>query len=384
MTSTLNPALDEIPFSAFEDLERRVAASGASDVVKLHQGKTTFAPCGPGDTSRFPMQAHEHAPPGGVPALKARIAEHLEARGHRVRPDDVIVTGGSTNAIATVLHCILQPGDEVLLLSPQWLFAAGLVAAAGGRPVEVPVFLELSRRPDFDLIAALERCVGPRTRALYFNTPNNPTGYSLTAPQLDAIARFAEQHDLWIISDNAYENYDHSEAGFIEISTLRAAAQRMFSIYTLSKTYAMPGYRVGWIVSPPELAPRLRKWSLYSIYSLSTAAQAAAANALATPADELARRKALAREARDLALRSLAIPHTHVAGGLYTFLDLTSWRDGDLDAFLDTCVAAGVTVAPGVAFGRHCHRHARLCFTAVTTEALQRGIERLNRVYGAR
>jgi aspartate aminotransferase/N-succinyldiaminopimelate aminotransferase len=386
MTSTLNPALDEIPFSAFEDLERRISRSGHTDVLRLHQGKTTYPPCVRGipGPPGFPMSPHEHAPPGGIPALQRRIAEHLCAGGRDVTADDLVITGGSTQAISTVLHAVLLPGDEVLVLSPQWLFAVGLIAAAGGRPVEVPVFLELDRDPAFDVVAALERHCGPRTRALYFNSPNNPTGHSLSPEALAGIARFAARRGLWIIADNAYENYDDSPHGFIEIASLRDAAARTFSVHSFSKTYAMPGYRVGWIVAPPGLAPRLRKWSLYSIYSLSTTSQAAAFDALSTEPAELTRRREGARAARELVDARLEIPATRGSGGLYCFLDLAAWRDGDVDGFLDACVAERVTVAPGLAFGRHCARYARLCYTAVRPEDLPVAVDRLNRVYGRR
>src|SRR5512139_1387466 len=143
----MNNMLDDIPFSAFEDIERRIAAVGATNVFRLHQGKTTFPPCAASGAPDFPMKPHEHAPPGGVLATRRMAAQHVVRHGREVSPDDIIITGGSTQAIATVYHAILQPGDEVLVLSPQWLFAVGLVAAAGGRAVEVPVFLELCRDP---------------------------------------------------------------------------------------------------------------------------------------------------------------------------------------------------------------------------------------------
>lgn len=381
----LNRMLEEVPFSPFEDLERRIAARGVQDLLRLHQGKTTFGPTvrpklrEPG---AFPLQAHEHAPPGGVAALRRRIADHLREQGNPIDASDVVVSGGSTQAISVVLHAVLQPGDDVLILSPQWLFAVGLVAAAGGRPVEVPVFLELGKDPAFDFIAALEARVGPRTRALYFNTPNNPTGYSMTRAQLERLAAFAARHDLWIIADNAYENYDFTEAGFLDIAQLGGAAVRTFSVYSFSKTHAMPGQRVGYIAAPAGLGPRLFKWSLFSIYSLNTESQAIAYDALAVDRGELRRRQGLAREARDRAAR-LAIPAIHPEGGLYTFLDLSAWRGGDVTGFIEACLTAGVTVAPGVAFGAHCRQFARLCFTAVPFDDLPRALDRLEKVYRA-
>lgn len=381
----LNRALEEIPFSPFEELERRIAARGLTGLARLHQGKTSFGPTARPwvrEPGAFPLQPHEHAPPGGVLALRRRIAEQLRDR-RPVAEDDVVVSCGSTQAVAAVLHAILQPGDDVLILSPQWLFAVGLVAAAGGRAVEVPVFLELGRDPGFDFIAALEARVGPRTRALYFNTPNNPTGYSFSREQLMQLAAFAARRDLWIISDNAYENYDFTETGFLDIGALPEAQSRTFSVYTFSKTHGMPGQRVGYIATPDGLGARLKKWSLFSIYSLSTESQTVAYEALAVDRAELRRRWSLAREARDRAAR-LAIPAPRVDGGLYSFLDLSAWRGGDVDGFIDECLAVGVTVAPGIAFGKHCKQFVRMCFTAVPLDDLSHALERLERVYRAR
>jgi aspartate/methionine/tyrosine aminotransferase len=382
----LNRALEEIPFSPFEELERRIAAGGLTGLARLHQGKTSFGPTvrpSLREPGAFPLQAHEHAPPGGVLALRRRIAEHLRDRGRPVAEDDVVVSCGATQAVGTVLHAIFQPGDDVLILSPQWLFAVGLVAAAGGRPVEVPVFLELGREPGFDFIAALEARVGPRTRALYFNTPNNPTGYSFSRDQLVQLAQFAARRGLWIISDNAYENYDFTETGFIDIGQLAEAESRTFSVYTFSKTHSMPGQRVGYVATPAGLGARLKKWSLFSIYSLATESQTIAYEALTVDKAELRRRWSLARDARDRAAR-LAIPAPRVDGGLYSFLDLSAWRGGDVDGFIDECLAVGVTVAPGIAFGKHCKQFVRMCFTAVPLDDLSHALDRLERVYRAR
>ncbi|MEU1152673.1 pyridoxal phosphate-dependent aminotransferase, partial [Streptomyces sp. NPDC005918] len=318
--------LSEIPPSPLVAVDRLLRSSAVADPVPLQQGRTVFEPCarpGTWDRAEFGIAAHEHAPPAGVPALRSAFADAAgRRRGTPVDPGQILVTSGATHAIAVTLHAILDAGDEVVVLSPQWLFATGLVWAAGGIPREVPVFLELSADPDFDFIAAIERAVGPRTRAIYFNNPNNPTGFRLDARALAALADLAARHDLWLIADNAYENYDFGDGGFLDTASVPGAAERTFSVHSCSKTYAMPGARVGHLISPPGAEEVLTKWSLHTLYSVSTAAQYTAFRALATPADELARRRAAAERAWRLADAALEIPHTRVRGGLYTFHDL--------------------------------------------------------------
>ncbi|MFF9347279.1 pyridoxal phosphate-dependent aminotransferase [Streptomyces sp. NPDC014734] len=384
---SLSRPLTEIPPSPLVAVERLLRAHGHGAPIGLHQGKTVFPPCAEPRTwqrAEFGIAPHEHAPPVGVPALRERLADTAgERRGTPVDPDRILVTAGATHAIAVVLHAILRPGDDVLILSPQWLFATGLVHAAGGVPREVPVFLELSdpdTAPGFDLVAAVEAAVGPRTRAIYFNNPNNPTGYRLDANELARLTDLAERHDLWLIADNAYENYDFSPDGFLEPATVGGADARTFSVHSCSKTYAMPGARVGHLVSPPGCTEILTKWSLHTLYSVSTAAQFAAYEALATPAAELADRRRLAAEAGRLATGALEIPHTPVTGGLYTFLDLRAHGDGE--AFVRRCAEEGVGLAPGRVFGAHCDTWARLCFTAAPPQTVCDAVHRINKVYG--
>ncbi|RYZ40071.1 MAG: pyridoxal phosphate-dependent aminotransferase [Myxococcaceae bacterium] len=380
-----NPALDDIPLSVFDDIEKRIAELKHPHFLRLHQGKSTFAPCArmhDWQHSDFALRAHEHAPPGGIPMLRRRIVEHLREQARQeVREEHVVITCGATHGIGSALRAMLQPGDEVLIMSPQWLFVTGLVRAAGGRPVEVPVFLELSRDRHFDFVAALEAAVTPRTRAIYFNTPNNPTGFSLDREAQERLARFARRHELWLISDNAYALYDFTEPGFLDISQLPDAADRTFCVHSFSKTYALPGYRVGFVVAPEAMALRMKKWGLYSLYSLASASQYGAFQALGTPPDVLEGHRARAREARDITMRELKVPCTRVEGGFYTFLDLSQWKHGSESEFLARAIQAGVSVAPGIAFGQRCRQFARLCFTAVGHEDLRIAIQRLNAVY---
>jgi aspartate aminotransferase/N-succinyldiaminopimelate aminotransferase len=362
----------------------RVAERRLTDVAPLHQGKTYFEPLPiPGDWSRdeFPMLAHEHAPPGGIRYLRECVSDYLQRRGHRmIDANDLVITNGATHGTFVVFNSILEPGDEVVVLSPQWLFSVGLVHAARGVAVEVPVFLELAADATFDIVSAIEAAITPRTRALYFNTPNNPTGVSLTPSTQIDLVRLARRHGLWIVADNTYENYDFTKHGFLDIATLDDAAERTFSVYTLSKTFAIPGYRIGFVAAPPGWADALRIADQYSAYSLSTISQRAGVIALAMSDEALDERRELAAAAWRTTHRELIVPHTFVEGGLYTFLDLSDCSD-DTDTFVNRCVDSGVTLAPGIAFGRHHAGYVRLCFTAVGPQRLGRALDTINEIY---
>lgn len=359
---------------------------GRHDVVRLHQGKTYFPPLHeprPWGRADFELLAHEHAAPRGSEQLRTAIAAKVSAaRGIRVEAADVVVTSGATHALAVSLRSVVEPGDEVLIPSPQWLFATGVVRNAGAVPIEVPVFLELGADPAFDFVSALEASLTPRTRALYFNNPNNPTGYRLDAASLAEVVSFAEDHDLWIVVDNAYEHFDFSAAGYIDLATVGEAAARTFSVHTFSKSYGLPGYRIGYVVPPPDLVETVVECVLHSVYSVATTSQFAAYDALSTPDEELAQRRALAADAWSAVDETLAVPHSTASGGLYTLLDLRAWPFGTQD-FLARCSAAGVSLAPGEAFGPACSDYARLCYTAGPPAAVAAAVEAINEVWRA-
>jgi aspartate/methionine/tyrosine aminotransferase len=221
MNNYYNPALDNTPLSVFDKLENMIKRTGNPHVFRLHQGKTTFPPCAilenwqPGS---FELDAHQHPSPNGIASLCSLLALKLSKQLNKdISPDRITITCGATHAISIVLKSILGSGDEVFILSPQWLFSYGLILAAGGSAVEAPVFLKLSRDPTADIISAIEPFVTDKTKALYFNTPNNPTGFSLTKKHLAELVGFASRNNLWLISDNAYENYDFTDEGFCHV-----------------------------------------------------------------------------------------------------------------------------------------------------------------------
>ena len=380
----INHMLDNIPFSVFENIVSKITKSMIPDFIPLHQGKTCYATCSEtqlADDDNFELAMHAHAPPQGISQLKKEIIKKHGNLKDDFKEDSLIITCGATGALKLSIETITEPGSEILICSPQWLFISGVVRSCGVNPIEVPVFLELSKNSHFDWISLLQEKVTPKTRAIYFNTPNNPTGYSLSKKQLNDLADFAIKNDLWILADNAYELYDYSSDGFIDIRTLKKAERLTFSIYSFSKTCIMPGFRVGYIIFPFQLVDQIYKRGLYNLYSIATPSQWGAYRALKSPKTKLEKQREDTRKVLEIVNKELTVPYLPINGGFYAFLDLSNWRSGNVSEFNEMLISKGVSLAPGIAFGKICESYARLCFVAVEKKKLKKAIGIINQVY---
>jgi aspartate aminotransferase/N-succinyldiaminopimelate aminotransferase len=379
--------LDTTSLSVFEPLIARLKTVQGKRIIPLHQGKTVYTTpveLRPWSTDEFDYPHYHDGPTCGAETFIQAIRQKLEAQLHTtIDAERIQVTCGITQALSIAFHCILRPGDEVLVLSPQWLFVNGLVRAAGGVPVEVPFFPMHGAEPFAAIEGLLRPYLSPAVRAIYFNSPNNPTGRALSTGQLQQLSDIAVSRNIYLIADNAYEYYDYSPDGFIDPSTLPGAVDRTFSAYSFSKSFGLTGYRIGYLVSPPAVAELARKFGLYSIYSVPTCCQFAALSALRAGGEVIESHRAFIRKALDITIENLHVPCTIPDGGFYTFLDLSSWRDG-VDDFIGECISGGVSLAPGRAFGERCADYARLCFSVVEHDDLAAGIDVINKVYARR
>ena len=369
---------DALPRSIFEEIEQIIEDEHKSyntPFFSLHQGKTYFRP--DLNLKRWQdgistLEPHQHSPVKGMEELRSMIWSRFKIKNlEEISKDQVIITNGATHAIYTTLLSILQPGDEVLVLSPQWLFVNGLIKACRALPVEVPVYINLGINKKFKLTDILRDKLSSRTRAIYFNTPNNPTGVSLTKECLCQLVEFSKKNDLWLISDNAYDNYDFSQSKFSEIGEVNGSRERAFSIYTLSKTFAMPGLRIGYTIAPTRMVDALTKLNLYSVYAVSTLAQHAAVQVMKNY-DSLSKdhRKKIA-QARALLIENLEIPFIHPDGGFYAFLNLSKWNKGSTMDFIKGTIKKGVSLAPGKVFGKGCDHFARICYASVPPDKIE-------------
>jgi N-succinyldiaminopimelate aminotransferase len=236
---------------------------------------------------------NQYASLPGVPALREAIRAHQKAY-YGLEPEEVLVTFGATEAIASALIGLCDSGDEVVVLEPYYDSYAACIAFAGAerRPVTL-------RPPHFRLEpAALRAAIGPRTRALLLNSPHNPTGRVLTRSELDAAARACVEHDLICISDEVYEHLVF-EGEHIPIATLPGMAERTLTISSVGKSFSFTGWKVGWCSGPSELVAATQAVKQYLSFAGGTPLQHAAAAALRLPGWHLQRLAHQLRDRRD-------------------------------------------------------------------------------------
>jgi N-succinyldiaminopimelate aminotransferase len=364
----------------YSALARRARAM-PGPVYPLHVGDTWLEPLPEARaeaqrTAEHP-RLHNYAPVQGEPILLDAIRARLAARaGRKIDPECIQVMPGATAGLATVVAALLEPGEEMLLPSPFWPLVRGMVASRGCVPVEVPFYTRL-HEPGFDPEEALERAVTPRTAALYLNSPNNPTGRILRDETASAVARVARRHDLWVLTDEAYEDLVHGAPGR-PLWLHRDLAGRAVATHTVSKSYALAGARVGWTHGPPEAMEAIRAVQTFTQYCAARPMQLAAARAIAGGEGWLADARRAYGEAGRRAAAAVGIPAPEA--GTFLFFDAAPFfHPGEgLGGFLERCLEAGVLLTPGPACGRDFGTWVRLCFTAVRPDDLARALERLS------
>ena len=322
----------------------------------------------------------DYTPNGGIPELRQAIVDTVAAEnGIPTDLERVWVTNGATQALYLAMSLLLDPGDEVLVPDPGYTtftMNAHLVSAV---PVPYPLHPDRGFIPDFDELA---RVVTDRTRVLIVNSPSNPLGSVFDEQTLRELLRFAREHDLWVISDEVYERFTY---GTPHVSLARLAAEegdenRMLTVFSASKTYALTGARVGWLLTPPGFAPILRAAQEAMISCVNTPAQRAVVTALRGPQTPVLEAAAHYRENLEAAaalLRERGLRYLEPAGAFYLWIDVSHASGGDVAEWAERfLLEQRVAVAPGSAFGRMGEGWIRLCAAASTADLLE-GIRRL-------
>jgi N-succinyldiaminopimelate aminotransferase len=371
--------------SVFEKYRARLAAASSSP-VKLHIGDRH------GDLPYdVPIDKRwANTQPGifqycntyGIKALrevvsaKLRDENQLDADGARL-----MITSGASNALSNACSALLDPGDELILLTPAWPFFAGLVRLAGGVVVELPIYSALYEQPNLDLDAALESMLSDRSVALYVNTPNNPSGKTLSREQLETIAAFARRHNLWVISDEAYDGLSFDDREHISIASLPEMEDRCLSAFTFSKAYAFAGIRLGYLVSSPEVVAACNRLMIHQLYGPNSLGQAMLVEPMRTRAEWLPAMRAQYQDLRDAFIEALGVDVPIPEGSYFVFFDTKPHAHGrDFDEIIGECIDAAVTVAPGGDFGSGFESYLRLCFTGDETPRVLDGARRLRRI----
>lgn len=312
----------------------------------------------------------------GMPELRALLATKLHEHNRiDVPPEAVVVTSGGTPAVYGALAALLEPGDGVLLPDPGWPSAEMAATLLRARPLRYPLTPGSGYRPDLEQLEAL----APQARVLVVNTPSNPTGAVFERELLEKLLELAGRHDLTVLSDEVYEEIVF-DADHVSIGSL-GDPDRVVTVFSFSKSYAMTGWRIGYVVAPLEVAEAIVKVQEAILACPSWPGQKAAEAALTGPQDAVAAMRAAYRARRDVAVAALeqdglllAVPR----GAFYVMADVRA-LPGDTYAITRTLLHEHrVAVAPGESFGPNGSGAVRLSL-ASSEEVVTEGIERIAR-----
>lgn len=300
----------------------------------------------------------------GRPDLRQAIAGRYGKRlGREISASSVITLAGAQNALFAASLCLLQAGDEVLVLDPMYVTYEATLKASGATLVRVTCDAEKGFRPD---LSRLEAAITPRSRAIFLSNPNNPTGVVLNADELRGIARLAIAYDLWVVVDEVYESLCY-EREHVSLASLPGMEERCVIVGSLSKSHAMTGWRIGWMVATPALVAHVENLSLSMLYGLPGFVMEGALAAVLAH-DEVTRdMREVYRRRRDLVVESLGeCPGLKVIkpeAGMFVLVDVRATGLSSLDFAWRLYREGGVSVLDAAAFGEPAQGFVRLSFT---------------------
>lgn len=301
---------------------------------------------------------------GGIPELRQALARyHTRHFGMEFSEEEFLVTVGGMQAIQLALQATVGAGDEAIYLTPAWPNFEAAAAVAGGTPV--PVRLEQSDNGWLCDVAKIEAAVTPRTKAIFVNTPSNPTGWTADRQTLQAILDLARKHNLWIIADEIYTLFHFGGRRAASFMDIMDEEDRILFVNTFSKNWAMTGWRIGWLRVHPSLGRMFENLVQYSTSGVAQFLQRGAIAALDEGDAFLSSQVERAQAARDLVCRILGdtgrVRFSVPPGAFYLFFSVDGLKDAQKAAF-DIVDKANVGLAPGTAFGDGGETFLRLCF----------------------
>jgi aspartate/methionine/tyrosine aminotransferase len=368
-TSRLHTArrFDRVGFSDIVQIRNRVMAMRAEghQVFEFQGGEPfmeTPQPIKDAMTRSLKENKTRYAPSSGIAPLREAILEKVRRKNKLpAELEHVIVTNGGMQSLFGAFQSVMDPGDELLLFSPYWTPIVDLAHFCEAKPVLVST--EEARRSG--IRATLEKHLTSNSRCLYYNSPQNPGGVTFTRAEAEQVAAFAREHDLIVIADEAYEDLVY-DGEHVSIASLPGMFERTITCFTLSKSFAMTGWRMGYVVAAEPFMTALRKAVLYSTNGVSTPAQWAAVEAFKLDEKYFAEMRGEYRKRRELmtaGLNKLGFEVAAPAGAFYIFPKATH-LDRDSRAAAEKLLMQGrVATIPGVVFGPHGEGHLRFSFS---------------------
>lgn len=339
-------------------------ASGLDDVIAMGRGDPDFhTPAHVVDAAKQAIDANEHhyTHPAGLPRLREAIADKLQREnGLDYGAEEVVVTSGAQEGLMLLMLALVDPGDEVLLPSPRFTSYDTAVELCGGAVVPVPTREE----DEFALMPAeIEARITPRTKMIVLVTPNNPTGAVTPPEQIRAIAELAEKHDLIVLSDEIYEKLVYEGNEHLSIGSLPGMRERTITLNGFSKSYAMTGWRVGYLAAPEPFVRLLIEPRHTLSINTATPSQFAALAAVTGPQEPVERMLAAYDERRRFlmgALDEMGLSYGHPGGAFYIYANVSSTGMGAPE-FCETLLREGrVMIFPGTLFGDEHEDHIRI------------------------
>lgn len=351
------------------DTKAKAMKAQGVDVVGFGAGEPNFAT--PQEIVAVAAEAvvdpknYKYTPTAGLPELRAAIADKtLRDSGYEVKPEQVVVTNGGKQAVYEAMQLILNDGDEVIIPTPYWTSYPEMVKLAGGKPVEVFAGAEVGFEPN---IEDIEKARTDKTTAIIVTSPNNPTGAVWSEKTIKQIGEWAVEHGVWVLSDEIYEHltYDGVKTTYIGAAVPEVRGQ-LIVLNGVAKTYAMPGWRVGWLIAPPEVAKEAAKLQGHMTSNVNNIAQRAALAAVAGPLDAVEMMREAFDKRRGIIVSALNdIEGVHCPtpkGAFYAFADVRGLLNRpvgpnglEFETSSDLAAAlldeAHVAAVPGEAFG---------------------------------
>ena len=300
-----------------------------------------------------------YTPAAGRLALREAIAKaHTRRTGQVVGADNVLCLSGTQNALFVASLCLAGPGEEAITFDPLYPTYTATIEVSGAKLVRAPTGPGL--RPDLN---ALESLVTPRTRAIFWATPNNPSGVILSESELEAIGSIARRHDLWVISDEVYAGL--APEGKVPSLAARLP-ERVVTLGSLSKSHSMPGFRAGWLVGPRELTANAEALSMCMLFGLPGFIQEAALTALSIAPETERQLREFCDQRRERFMAGLqGIPNIRVfapQAGMFLLLDVSETGLSGYGFMRALYERRKVSVLDGAAFGQHTAHFVRICF----------------------
>lgn len=368
----------------FSPLVERVAGRGAgawsihSEAVRLREAGEDVISLTVGDPDQEPpapvidatiaaLRRHRtgYSSMIGYPQVREAIAARVQRRtGRLCSAENIVVTPGAQGGVFCALQCLGGPGDEVIVPEPIYSTYEAVVGATGARLVTVPLRAEAGFHPDLE---AIRRAITPRTRAIWINSPHNPTGVVFTADEVASIAQLCRSRDLWLVSDEVYEDLAFARP-HVSPWSLPDMSERTVVVSSLSKSHAMPGFRFGWVVGPPALSRHLFDLLLCMTYGSPAFIQDGVLPALESELPNVAALREAYRCRAGLLWRILVeAPNCRLTppeGGMFVLLDIRGTTLSSAAFARELLIKEHVAVLPCDGFGPSAAGHLRISLTA--------------------